>query len=75
MNRITAMFLSVVIGALATYQGGAIFFRSGSQLAVALETHLLSRHTDTVFFMALVALMYLVLSWIADSHRHIRKEP
>jgi hypothetical protein len=64
MDRITAMLLSIIIGALATYQGGTIFFQSGSQLAVALETHLLTRHTYMVIFMALVAMTYLVLSWI-----------
>jgi hypothetical protein len=64
MDRITSMVLSIIIGALTTYLGGAIFFRSGIQLAVALEAHLLTRHTYMVFFMASVTLTYIVLSWI-----------
>lgn len=64
MDRITSMFLSIIIGALATYLGGTMFFSSGSQLAVALETHLLTRHTYMVFFMASATLTYIVLSWI-----------
>lgn len=67
MGRITALTLSAVIGALTTFLGGTIFFRSGSEIAVALETHQLTMHTYIAFFMATCALAYLTLSWLPRS--------
>lgn len=63
MDKLTAIFLSLIIAGTATYLGGNAFFESSFPLATKLRAAQLTMHVHWVAFFLIGSISYLALSW------------
>lgn len=61
MDQLSAVLLSVVITALATYFGGNLFFDSSLPIAATLKAGLVTWHVRFMFFFIFGIAIYSVL--------------
>lgn len=67
MDRLSLLFLSVVITGLATYFGGNAFFDSTHPLATVLKEYQLTMHVRWASFFVLMIISFVPLNLVSNA--------